>query len=239
MSIDTQTHPVETGLIEISRANVGRGHRYSVEGITRMPSVTTIAKHVEGDTFGIGVNWAAKLIRETGDPNAPRDHTRAAMLEGERLHDEIRQYIENGTVAEDSPMFVTWLNMASKLDVGKGVQFIQAERYLYHPELQYGGTCDAISQDTYGQCSLWDWKTKDRASFEKQGSTGYIKDDVQLAAYAHALRSMKSLWAPSRAYVCYIMRDGSYGVHREVDIERSMKLFVGSWNIYKLLEEEG
>ena len=235
MPVDTQTHPLETGLIDISRTKIGNGHRYSAGGIMRMPSVTSVAKHVEGDTFGIGVNWAAKMLRETGDPDAPKPHSKQARDEGTRLHDEIHQYIDKGTVAEDSPMFLAWLNLANNLE--NGLQFIQAERYLYHPELQYGGTCDAISQDSNGEFALWDWKTKDRGSFERQGSKGYIKDDVQLAAYVHALRSMKSIWAPSRAYVCYVMRDGSYAVRREIDIEQSMKLFVGSWHIYKLLEE--
>ena len=237
MPLDTQTHPLETGIIDISRANVGQGHRYSVDGIKRMPSVTGIAKHVEGDTFGIGVNWAAKMIRDTGDPDAPKNHSKQARNEGEKLHDEISKYIEEGIVTEDSPMFLAWLGMANRLDTENGEQFIKAERYLYHPELKYGGTCDAISQTSSGRFNLWDWKTKDRESFEKQGSTGYLKDDVQLAAYVHALWSMNSIWKPTRAYVCYVMRDGSYAVHREIDIEHSMKLFVASWHIHKLLEE--
>ena len=197
-----------------------------------MPSVTTTTGHLSGDTFGIGMNWALKVARENGgDINAPKVSSRKAIDEGERLHEAIRKYISSGSVDEENPMFVAWLN-----EVGYDREWVATEQHLAHPVLCYGGTVDALSREKDGSIAIWDWKTKEQASYEKYGAD--LKHKVQVAAYAHALQALNARYVPIKGYITYIMRDGHNAVDTvEVDLDKYFKLYTASLNMYNLVKE--
>jgi len=196
--------------------------------------VTTLLKHIEGDTFGIGMSWALKLVRENnGDLNAPRQVSKESVDVGNRLHEAIDQYISNHVVSEEDPLFVAWLN-----EVGGDTNWWASELFVYNPlvEPNYGGTVDAVSMDTQAEVVIWDWKTKERESYEKYG--GYLHEQAQLAAYTDALRAMGSAYIPTKGCIAYIMRDGSYVDVVEVDLERGSKLFHASRELFRLTQGE-
>jgi hypothetical protein len=227
MPSETQKHILGSGSqLEITRN--GR-HKYSVGDDRWVPSVTSLTGHVEGDTFGIGANWAAKMIRESGDMDAPKNHSKEAIADGVSLHSQIETYITTGRITEE-PVFLAWYQEM------QDVQFIATERFIYDPS-GYGGTFDAIGYTPQG-LTLFDWKTKGRDSFEKyDGSSNWLKEQAQVAAYIHALYAMGSDWIPVRGVVCYVMRDGSYAVQREIDLATGKKLFDASRTISALVED--
>ena len=115
------------------------------------------------------------------------------------------------------------------------------EAFLYHPDMQYGGTLDAISGPDikkdghlFGSVILWDWKTKDPISYNKYG--GSLKDHAQVASYVVALEAMGSVFQPKHARIAYIMRDGSGTDVVDVDLDAGMALFLTSRKM-KLLAE--
>jgi hypothetical protein len=198
-----------------------------------MKSVTSIMRHVEGDTFGIGMNWALKVARENGgDLDAPKRLGKEAQASGVQLHEAVDSYIKRGAITED-PVFMSWYNALGDEN------WLASETFLYHPNMDpgYGGTADALSFDIRAGLTLYDWKTVDPDSWQKHGSTLRInKDSAQLAAYADALVAMGSAYAPTRACIAYVMRDGSGVEVVEVDLEHGGKLFQASRNLYLLTQ---
>jgi len=233
MSTITQQHPLVDGTtVEISRN--GR-HQYWVGDGPRMPSVTGLAKYIDGgDAFGAGMNWALKVVRENkGNLNAPRKMTRDATEMGNNLHEAIDNYITDGTITEDDPLFLAWFQ------IGQTLQLVEAERFLYHPRMQYGGTADAFSLSSSGGLAIHDWKTVNPDSWHKYGPSLRInKDSAQLAAYADALRAMGSIWVPNRGYLTYVLRDGSAAVVVEADLRHGLELFKASRNLFYLERKE-
>jgi hypothetical protein len=231
MATETQTHPLQSGsTLMISRNG---NHQYWVEGGPRVRNVTTLLKHVEGDTFGIGMNWALKLVRENnGDLNVPRQVSKESVDVGNRLHKAIDQYIKKGVVNEEDPLFLSWFHA-----IGKNTEWLASERFLFHSGLRYGGTLDAVSMQADGEVVIHDLKTVEPESWAKYGSSLRInKDSAQLAAYADALTQMGSIWAPSSGYITYVRRDGSGAEVVEVDLERGSKLFGVSRELFVLTQ---
>ena len=228
---DTQHHQLADGSkVQISRN--GRHQYWIGDDGPKMKSVTSMLKHIEGDTFGIGMNWALKLVRENdGNLNAPRQVSKESMDVGNRLHDAIDQYIRNHIVNEEDPLFLAWFN-----EVGEANDWLASELFLYNPALEpnYGGTVDAISMDDKAEVVIWDWKTKEKDSYEKYG--GYLHEHAQLAAYTDALRAMGSVYTPTKGCIAYIMRDGSYVDVVEIDLERGSKLFNASRELFLLTQ---
>jgi hypothetical protein len=231
MPTETQQHPLTSGTVTISRNG---NHQYWVDDGPRMKSVTSIMRHIEGDTFGIGMNWALKVARENGgDLDAPKRLSKTALDSGVRLHEAVDTYIKRGTITEDL-VFMAWYNALGN----EG--WLTSEVFLYHPTLQpgYGGTADALSFDIHHGITLYDWKTVDPDSWQKYGSSLRInKDSAQLAAYASALTAMGSTYAPTRACIAYVMRDGSGVEVVEADLERGERLFQASRHLYVLTQE--
>ena len=229
-----QFHPLANGeMTEIKRID-GRGHKYIVDGGAPMPSVTGLISHVETDGFGVGVGWATKKIRESdGDLDAPKNASQEAVDLGNEVHEAIENYIKQGTVDETNLPFVSWLNA-----VGNFYTWKTGEAFLYHPDMHYGGTLDAISWKPYipngPDTILWDWKTKDPISYNKYG--GSLKDHAQVASYVFALDAMGAEFQVKKAKIAYIMRDGSGTDVVDVDVDASMALFLTSRKM-KLLAE--
>jgi hypothetical protein len=164
--------------------------------------------------------------------NAAHDASAQAKEEGNKLHEAIDEYIGKGIVAEENPPFLAWFHA-----VGQNETWLAAERFLFHPTLSYGGTLDAVSVNGDGRPALHDWKSVDAASWAKYGVTLRMnKDAAQLGAYADALHSMGSIWAPSKAFITYVMRDGSGAEVIEVDLERGLKLFKASRELFLLTQ---
>ena len=229
MVAETQVHQLTNGGSILITRN-GRHQYRTGEDSPWWPSVTTMLGHLDNGGFGMGMNWALKMVRENGgDLDAPRRLSKEAQQSGTELHQSIQTYIDEGTVDEESPLFTAWLKALGSHS------WVASERFCLNPELHYGGTVDAIAMGEDGELEIWDWKTKDAVSFTKYG--GSVKDHAQLGAYASALHQMGSQLAPVRGYVAYIMRDGS-GVHvDEVDLGRAYNLFLASRAVYTLLKE--
>jgi len=231
MPSETQKQVLRDGsVLEISRN--GR-HQYQVSGGALLPNVTAILGHISGDTFGIGVNWAAKLIRESGDFDAAKKAGKEAAEIGTNLHKAVEQYIRHGSVEELDPIFPTW-----KEHIGERY-WLGCEQFVIDEKMGYGGTVDAYSMEQVsanGQgAMLWDWKTKDADSFSKRGSD--LKDHAQVAAYVHAYNQMGGRHSPIiMAQIGYVMRDGSgmYIVH--ADLELGWNLFQAAHHIYTLVK---
>ena len=196
------------------------------------PSVTTIANYIGGDNFSMGMNWALAQARDNGnDLDAPRRLSKLANEEGNRLHADIDQFIKDPRYmpSEDNDLFMLWHR-----ELG-GQRWLASEQFVVHPNEGYGGTVDAISLEPEG-FTIWDWKTKNRSSYEKNG--GLAKDPIQLTAYAQALHAMGHPLAPVKGFIAYIMRDGESIDVVPVDISpigKSEKLFHVAHDMYDLM----
>ena len=232
MPTETQNHRLSDG----STANINRNgnHQYWVDDGPKMKSVSSLVKHISGDTFGVGSNWALKIARESGgDLDAPRQRNKEALASGTELHRAIDDYIKHGTI-DESPLFVAWYNKLGQ------EAWLASETFLYHPGLKpgYGGTSDALALNDSGTVTIYDWKTRDRESYEKNG--GYLHEVAQLAAYADAITAMGSIYTPiQRGCIAYVMRDGSYVDVVEVDLAYGSKLFAASRELHLLTKKGG
>ena len=229
---ETQQHPLADGTsVHISRNG---NHQYWIgDDGPKMKSVTTMLRHIEGDSFGVGLNWGLKMVRENnGDMDAPKKMNATSIEVGNHLHEAVDAYIRNGTVDEADQLFLAWFGA-----IGESTEWLASERFLYHPELQYGGTLDSVSMNPDGEVAIHDLKTVEPLSWAKYGSTLRInKDSAQLAAYADALTAMGSIWSPTKGYITYVLRDGSGAEVEEVDLERGSKLFQASRELYRLTQ---
>jgi hypothetical protein len=237
MATETQQHLLVDGtLIEISRD--GR-HQYWVGDGPKMKGVTSLIGHVDADGFGAGMGWALKKVRENGgDLEAPRQSAQQAKETGARLHSDIDDHIKTGTIAED-PLFLAWYR-GQKTDAN----WLGSERFVINPELEYGGTVDALELLDHGVV-IHDWKTVEPSSWHKYGDTlRKNKDAAQLAAYARALERMNSRpklqargpqLVPTRGFVTYVLRDGSESFMVEADLELGWKIFQASRELTLLM----
>jgi hypothetical protein len=237
MGTETQHHALKDGTtLTISRNG---NHQYWLDDGVKVPSVTGLLGHIDSDGFGTGMGWAMKIAREhDGDLDAPRRVSKEAMDSGTALHDDIDQYIKDGTVAEGNPAFVAWMH-----EVGERTEWVAAEQFVFSEAFSYGGTADAFSMSPErgsilapipGDSVIWDWKTKNPESYAKYG--GSVKDHAQLAAYGMALREMDSILAPASGYIAYVMRDGSGVDVVPVDLEQGWKLFKASRTLSLLVK---
>jgi hypothetical protein len=221
---ESQEHPLADGRTTIINRN-GR-HQYWIGDGPKMSSVTSMLGHLDSGGFGVGMGWALKVAREAGgDLEAPGRVSKEARDQGNLLHDAIDNFISEGIVDEESPLFVAWLN-----EVGNHHAWVASEQFLYHPEYRYGGTADAFSDS-----AIFDWKSKDSDSYAKYG--GSLSDIAQLGAYAMALQAMGSTLARDVGYIAYVMRDGSGVDVVKVDLNHGWALFEASHKLYTLTRE--
>jgi hypothetical protein len=229
-TIEEQTHLLENGdSITIVRKS-GRWHTYTVNGSEPMPSATSLIGHIDAGAFQIGMNWAMKVARENGnDLEAPNRVGKEAIEQGNALHADIDAFIKAQEVNEMNPAFVSWLK-----EIGTQWNWLDSEVFVYNPDLQYGGTLDALSQENH-HLTLWDWKTKDPVSYAANG--GSLKDHAQVGGYISALRKMGSAYNPEFANIAYVMRDGSGVDIVEVDIDASMAMFYLAGSMKNMVTE--
>lgn len=236
-----QIHTLKDGsTVEIERKNSGRGHRYIVDGGKPLSSVTGILGHLDSDSFSIGMNWALKQARlADGDLDAPKRIGNAAREAGELLHKQVEEFIRHGTIAEDGA-FLAWHRLMDGLYRSDGVVLVATERFVYDPELMLGGTIDCIAT-THSMLApgdvfdIYDWKTKEPdSSYDKYGPSP--RDFAQVAGYVHALRAMNSEWTPRKAYIVYVMRDGSRAERVEVPLDQYIPIYKAAHTVSRLLQ---
>jgi hypothetical protein len=142
----------------------------------RVPSVTTVIKHVDGDAEGL-IRWAWKMGKEGVTLEQARAHAAGvgtivhaaieADLKGEEIdlsdvNSEMRKQVDAAMGA-----WKLWWDTAH---VGK---ILATEMSLVSEPLRYGGTLDAI-MEVSGKRTLFDFKT---------GKGLYAKDLAQAAGY--------------------------------------------------------
>lgn len=230
MPTETQEHLLHDGKRVILNRN--GAHQYWVgsnsDQPSKMPGVTAMTGLIDS-SFGAGMGWALKVAREHGDLDAPRRLSKEAQDAGTQVHDDIHQYISTGNINEESPqlpLFMNWMR-----HVGEQNNFTASEKLLYNPHMtpKYGGTADAFSLAT-----IWDWKVKlNEESYAKYG--GSPRDHAQLSAYALALKSMGSVYRPSRGFLVYILPSGVDIV--EVNLNKGAEIFKAAHQLYTLLKE--
>jgi len=233
---DIQLHKLKDGsTVEIERKKIGRGHRYLINGENPVKSVTSVLGHLDSDSFGIGMGWALKQARLAGgDLDAPKRIGNQAREAGELLHSQIEEFINNGTIAEYET-FLAWHGLIDTLKFTEGFEFVGSERFVYDPDLMIGGTIDAITRGVNGEYHLYDWKTKEAESFSKYGPSA--KDFTQTAGYVQGLRAMNSAWQPTKAWIVYVMRDGSRAERVEVPLEKYIPIYQAVKKLDSLLQE--
>ena len=253
----TQEHPYSDRLTDgkrtlywkIIRKDSRGGHLYQYtypDGATTewLPSVTSLLKHAEPDSFGIGVNWAAKLIRESGDYDAAKVASKEAIDSGNNLHESIEHYIETGSLDEESDMFMAWYE-----HVGKHHHWVASEVLVAYEfgNVPCGGTVDAISlDDKTNRFVIWDWKTKNSESYRGPS----VKDALQLGKYSELLWWMSSRYAHlgdmidspfyrymPEARIAYIMRDASDVKVVSVDVDKAATLYDQAAHLQAAMKE--
>ena len=233
MVTEIQEHPLKAGgSLTISRNG---HHQYWIDDGVKVPSVTGLVGHVDSGGLSAGIGYAVRVIKENkGDTSAPNRLSKAAIEEGNRLHDAVDAYIQHGEIAEDNPVFVAWLQ-----EVAPHHEWLASERFVYNRWYGFGGTIDALSLDDQGRVTIHDWKTVEPGSWGKYGSSlRKAKDSAQLAAYAYTLNDMGSMYVPTEGRVAYILRDASEIVVEEVDLRWGWRLFEASKTLYDLRKEQ-
>ena len=232
---DIQLHKLKDGsTVEIERKKIGRGHRYLINGENPVKSMTSVLGHIDSDAFGIGMNWALKQARLANDFDAPKRIGNQAREAGELLHGQIEEFINTGTIAED-PVFLAWHWLMDGLRFSEGLSLVATERFVYDNQMMIAGTVDSLALTQHGEIHVYDWKTKERESYEKYGPS--TKDFVQLAGYVQALRNMNSVWQPTKAWIVYVMRDGSKAERVEVPLEKYIPIYQTVTQLASLLQE--
>ena len=227
MPTETQQHLLADGTTTLD-INRNGNHQYWIGDGPKMKGVTSLIGHIDRDSFGVGLNWGLKIARESGDLDAPRRSTKEAADIGTQLHEAIDRYIKTGEVAED-PLFMAWYAEHKYRD------WIGSELFVIEPELEYGGTVDALALNGQDKAVIHDWKTVAPESWHRHGDTlRRHKDIAQLAAYTYALEGMDSLWVPAEGYITYVLRDGSEAVTVEADLKLGLKLFKASRELFLL-----
>jgi hypothetical protein len=131
--------------------------------------------------------WRERTIARTMDLDAPDAIGRAAAEKGTALHAEIQ--VINGPVG---PAACAALNELHKA----GLVMIETERAVWHDDLGYAGTLDALAEDKDGAIALLDWKTSTR------GGTWNPRHALQLGAYALALYDQEGIKVTYAHTVC-------------------------------------
>jgi hypothetical protein len=239
---ETQEHPLKGGTTLTVHVN-GLHQYWTDDDPIKRPSVTGLAGFTDSNAFGAGMGYAIKLAEMSGNPREAREQSAIDRKAGEEFHAHVDNFIRHGTISED-PVFLCWYN-----EVGMNREWLASETLVYHPE-KYGGTADAISLEAPDAGSpartvLWDWKTVGRDSWEKidkgqqRGSSlRWMKDHAQVAGYAQALQAMGSAYEIDAAYICYVMRDGSYTVTEPVNLQFGGRVFTASMALF-MLQKEG
>jgi len=227
-------------------------HRYYVTGDARvddtlgLPSCSGISRFADSSGADGLMSWAVKLYRQTANPQEFKRAGQEAQQLGKALHENIYEWVETGEVPVDaSPLFGAWYSSMME----NGVHLDSAEVMVYHPDLLYAGTLDAIGT-VDGVPTIFDWKTTDefryptdvngKPDLDKKGQQKRAKKTfhspsyaTQIGGYSLALREMggNTPWV-SQAYVVYIFKDTGNVLWEKVNLPQAQLAFKTCATLY-------
>lgn len=199
---------------------------YDIEGVGRLPSVTTILQVISKPGLYV---WQAKqgtlkalnimervremapylhdaLKKEFGEAFFKDGNTQAAEAAdyGKQAHSIIEAFLKNSAnEMEEDPLWPEPVKKAvrSFIEWKKRTEFrlIKAESVVHSKKFKFAGTCDAIGHTKDG-ITLLDWKTSKRI---------YPEYSLQTVAYKYAAEEMtnKSI---QKVMICRFGKDGSF-----------------------------
>jgi len=243
--------PVSIRMETIKRGD-SEQHIYRVTGDARvpetlaLPSCSGISRFADSSGADGLMGWAVKLYRQTGNPQEFKRAGQEAQQIGKALHENIYEWVETGeTPADASPLYGAWYSNIME----NGVRLTQAEAMVYHPDLLYGGTLDAIGT-VDGVPTLFDWKTTDEFRYptdedgnpmlDKAGTSKRTKKTfhspsyaAQIGGYSLALREMgESTPAVNQAYIVYIFKDTRNVLWERVNLPQAERAFEDCAHLY-------
>ena len=242
--------------MEVIKRGDSEQHIYRVTGDARvpetlaLPSCSGISKFADSSGADGLMSWAVKLYRQTANPQEFKRAGKEAQEIGKALHESIHEYAATGEQPVDaSPLFGTWnSNMMEN-----GVRLHSAEVMVYHPDLLYGGTLDAIGT-VDGVPTLFDWKSTDeyryptdvngKPELDRKGQPKRTKKTfrnptyaTQIGGYSLALRQnwqqiSADIPVVSQAYVVYIFKDTQSVLWEKVNLPQAELAFKTCATLY-------
>lgn len=176
-------------------------HRYTIDG-KPLTGVTTILGVIAKPAL---VPWASKMCADFIKENSTKDGNKYYITEdllneaknahkstlkkagdaGHEVHDEIEQFIKNGTEPKNkrSQKFVDWYKE-------EGYEVLSSEQKVYSEKLWVAGTLDLILKDKKGKVWLADIKTSNGVYnsylYQMGGYELLLKDTPDLPQYDFA-----------------------------------------------------
>ena len=242
--------------VSIRMETIKRGdseqHVYRVTGDARvpetlaLPSCSSMSRYADSSGADGLMGWAVKLYRQSGNPQEFKRAGKEAQEVGKALHDDISEYVGTGMQPLGaSPLYGAWYSNIME----NGVNLTHSERMVYHPELLYGGTLDAIGT-VDGVPTIFDWKTTDEYRYptepdgspvlDKTGKPKRIKKSfhspnyaAQIGGYSLALQEMGgSTPVVSQAYIVYVFKDTRNVLWEKVNLPQAQLAFQTCATLY-------
>ena len=246
----------EMSQVTIRMETIKRGdseqHLYYVTGDARvddtlgLPSCSGISRFADSSSADGLMSWAVKLYRQTANPQEFKRAGKEAQEIGKSLHENIYEWVETGEVPVDaSPLFGAWYSNIME----NGVKLTHSEMMVYHPELLYAGTLDAIGT-VDGVPTIFDWKSTDEFRYptdedgnpvlDKTGKPRRTKKTfhnpsyaTQVGGYSLALQEMGgSTPVVSQAYIVYVFKDTRNVLWEQVNLPQAQLAFQTCAHLY-------
>jgi genome maintenance exonuclease 1 len=133
----------------------------SPQGV-KLPSISAILNATKP-----AKEWATlKAWRNRVGEREAQKITQASIARGKALHQRIEWYLQRRPLPPCPETLVPWRNSLQPILINlKQVQLVEGA--VFHHELGYGGTVDAIAGVEEGEGWLWDWKTATSAKREE------------------------------------------------------------------------
>ena len=224
----------------ILQKTVAGRNRYYVEGDAlisrRKPLVgcSAIAHYADATDNDNLLRWAAGAALASGYRDEYKLISQYAMDIGSMLHQEVDQYIADESIpSSPSDLFNIWRKALQR----KKIEWWASEYRVYHRQLLYGGTADAIG--TWGKdVVVFDWKTGNKSSYTFKPSQA-----VQVAGYCLALEEMHildpSIPVPTAGVVMYIYKNTGTAEWRSINLEQAKEVFQLCHGIYVRTQKGG
>ena len=234
-----------------------KGHKYHISGDPAIDpeealiSASTVSGYADKVNDGL-LWWAAYAAMDHNSANGFKQLNEVAKTIGTETHESISRYIAtDGADRSDSWLFGIWYSkLMEKMSVS---DWVATELMVYHRELKYAGTVDAIGI-VDDKVVLFDWKTTEALNRRGQKkSNNRQAHATQLGGYILALREMfkthpirhgdRVIRDIDEARVCYIYRDERDVKERFeekiVDIDKATKAFEACLGLVSLVEQSG
>jgi hypothetical protein len=205
----------------------------------RVPGVTTVIKHIDGDPGGL-MHWAWELGKRGLDYRTERDKAAGTGSLTHELIDadlcmrppELLSADEMGRTKEEYETMLeqahTGFEAYKEWRASTSLEIISGEESMVSEEHRYGGTPDAATVN--GKACLIDWKTSNKLH------VAYI---AQLAGYRHLYQEVKGIWLPS-AILLRVGKDyGDFHVTfwPEAVLDLGWTAFLGCLELHNLNKE--